>query len=34
VRLYNRVRGIGLVRRVLLAIGPFFHVFGVNEAPR
>jgi 2-polyprenyl-3-methyl-5-hydroxy-6-metoxy-1,4-benzoquinol methylase len=27
VRLYNRVRLIGAVRRSLLTIGPFFHVF-------
>jgi 2-polyprenyl-3-methyl-5-hydroxy-6-metoxy-1,4-benzoquinol methylase len=31
VRLYNAVRGVGLVRLGLLVIGPFFHVFAVKE---
>lgn len=32
VRVYNRMRGIALVRRALLAIGPFFHVFARKPA--
>jgi 2-polyprenyl-3-methyl-5-hydroxy-6-metoxy-1,4-benzoquinol methylase len=31
VRLYNKVRRFRLVRRVLLAVGPFFHVFATKE---
>lgn len=30
VRLYNRVRLIGPVRRALLVVGPFFHVFATK----
>jgi 2-polyprenyl-3-methyl-5-hydroxy-6-metoxy-1,4-benzoquinol methylase/uncharacterized protein YbaR (Trm112 family) len=33
VRLYNRARRNPVVRRALLAIGPFFHVFGTKGAP-
>lgn len=32
VRLYNRLRLNPLVRRALLAVGPFFHVFGTKGA--
>lgn len=28
VRAYNRVRTLPLMRPILLAVGPFFHVFG------
>jgi ubiquinone/menaquinone biosynthesis C-methylase UbiE/uncharacterized protein YbaR (Trm112 family) len=30
VRVYNRVRRVGLVRRALLLVGPFFHVFAMK----
>jgi len=32
VRTYNRVRRIGLARRALVAVGPFFHVFAARSA--
>lgn len=31
VRAYNRVRSVGPARRLLLAVGPFFHVFATVE---
>lgn len=31
VRVYNTVRRIGWIQRVLLAVGPFFHVFARKE---
>jgi 2-polyprenyl-3-methyl-5-hydroxy-6-metoxy-1,4-benzoquinol methylase len=33
VRLYNRLRRFAPSRALLLAVGPFFHVFGRKEAP-
>jgi len=32
VRVYNRMRTLPLMRPILLAIGPFFHVFGRKPA--
>jgi 2-polyprenyl-3-methyl-5-hydroxy-6-metoxy-1,4-benzoquinol methylase len=32
VRLYNRARRVSAIRRSLLAVGPFFHVFGTKGA--
>jgi hypothetical protein len=32
VRAYNRLRRLPLVRRLLLAVGPFFHVFALKRA--
>lgn len=32
VRLYNRLRRVGAVRRALLLVGPFFHVFATKGA--
>ncbi len=34
VRAYNRARRLAPLRRALLAIGPFFHVFATKRAPR